>query len=169
MSYQESFPTANIKPKAHFLRHYPDMIRQFDPLVKTLRFESKHQYLKSFSQMTKNRKNVCQLSAKRYQFIMYLHYSKEYFLDHKSIHSFNFKETSCKALNYFDKNAVDDQLDFRTYDLLTQGSGVLFEGQRDLVGDDVVLNFCDEYQFGLVKSVLACREHFFFGLCYINY
>ena len=93
---------------------------------------------------------------------MYLHYSKENFLDHKSIHSFNFKETSCKALNYFGNNAVDEQLDFKTYDLLTQGSGVLFEGQRDLVGDDVVLNFCDEYQFGLVKSVLACREHFFF-------
>ena len=95
-------------PKAHFLRHYPDVIRQFDPLVKTLRFESKHQYLNSISQMAKNRKKVCQLLAKRRQFMMYLHYSKEYFLDQKSIHIFDSKETSCKALDYFDKNAVHE-------------------------------------------------------------
>ena len=50
----------------------------------------------------------------------------------------------------------------KTYDLLTQGSGVLFEGQRYSVGDVVVLNLCDDkYQFGLVKSVSAYREQTF--------
>ena len=35
----------------------------------------------------------------------------------------------------------------------------MFEGQRYSVRDVTVLNFCDhEYQFGLVKSVLANRE-----------
>ena len=76
--------------------------------------------------------------------MMYLHYSKEYFLDQKSIHIFDSKETSCKALDYFDKNAVHEQLNLEAYDLLTQGSGVLFERQSDLVGDDVVLSFCDD-------------------------
>ena len=64
LSYQENFPTANIKPKSHFLRHYPNMIRRFGLLVKTLRFESKDQYFKSLSQMTKRRKNMCQSLAK---------------------------------------------------------------------------------------------------------
>ena len=100
--------------------------------------------------------------AKRHQFMMYLHYSKEYFLDHKSIHIFDSKETSCEGLDYFDKKAVDEQLNLKAIDLLTQGSGVLFEGQRFSVGDVVVLNFCDdEYQFSLIKSVLTYREQIF--------
>ena len=39
------FPEANMKPKFYFLRHYA-MIKRFGPLVKTLKFEVKHQYLK---------------------------------------------------------------------------------------------------------------------------
>ena len=66
--------------------------------------------------------------AKGHQFVVYLHYSKEYFLDHASIHIFNSKETSCEALDYFDKKAVDEQLNLKTYDLLTQRYGLLFEG-----------------------------------------
>lgn len=34
-SYLESFPDANFKATAHFLRYYADMIRRFGPLVKT--------------------------------------------------------------------------------------------------------------------------------------
>ena len=78
--------------------------------------------------MTKNRKNVSKSLAKRHQFVIYLHYSEEYFLDHASIHIFNSKETSCEALDYFDKKAVDEQLNLKTYDLLTQRYGLLFEG-----------------------------------------
>ena len=37
------FPETNMKPKFHFLRYYA-MIKRLDPLVKTLRFEVKHQY-----------------------------------------------------------------------------------------------------------------------------
>ena len=35
----------NMKPKFHFFRHYAT-IKWFGPLVKTVRFEVKHQYLK---------------------------------------------------------------------------------------------------------------------------
>ena len=95
--------------------------------------------------------------------MMYLHYSKEYFLDHKLIHIFDSKETSSETLDYFDQKVVDEQLHLKTYDLLSQGSGVVFEGQKYSVSDVVVLNFCDdEDQFGLVKSVLAYREQIFF-------
>ena len=57
-SYLESFPDANFKATAHFLRYYADMIRRFGPLVKTLRFESKHQYFKALTHLTKNKKNM---------------------------------------------------------------------------------------------------------------
>ena len=57
LCYLKTFPDVNLKLKVHFLRLYSDMIRRFGSLVKTLRFESKYQYFKSFSHLTKNRKN----------------------------------------------------------------------------------------------------------------
>ena len=72
----------NMNPKMHFLIHYPTIIRRFGPLVKILRFESKHIYFKSSLSGNKNRKNVWLLLAKRHQYMMYLHYSKEFLLEH---------------------------------------------------------------------------------------
>ena len=46
-SYFEVFEHPKLKPKSHYLQHYPQMIKAFRPLVKTLRFESKHGYFKS--------------------------------------------------------------------------------------------------------------------------
>ena len=46
----------DLKPKGHFLQHYPKMIEIFGPLVKTLHFEAKHSYFKSCLAGNKNRK-----------------------------------------------------------------------------------------------------------------
>ena len=51
-TYCQLFPDANMKPKSYFLRHYPEMIKWFGPLIKTLRFEVKHQYLSKYQQNT---------------------------------------------------------------------------------------------------------------------
>ena len=56
--YMSKFPDVIIKPKAHFIQHYPQMISRFGPLVKTLRFESKHSFFKSALASNKNRKNI---------------------------------------------------------------------------------------------------------------
>ena len=65
-------------------------------------------------------------------------------------------------MDYHDKKAVDEQLTLNTGDLLTQRSGVVFEGCRYSVGDAVSLSFYnDDYLFGLVKSVLAFREQIY--------
>lgn len=42
------FPDHPLKPKHHYLLHYPDLILKFGPLIRvwTLRFESKHAYFK---------------------------------------------------------------------------------------------------------------------------
>ena len=45
--YISKFPDVITKPKAHFIQHYPQMISRFGPLVKTLKFESKHSFFKS--------------------------------------------------------------------------------------------------------------------------
>ena len=43
--YVSLFADVNLKPKAQFLRHYPEMIDRFGPLIKTLCFEAKYGYL----------------------------------------------------------------------------------------------------------------------------
>jgi hypothetical protein len=45
------FPNCSLKPKHHYLSHYPWLITQFGPLIRmwTLRFESKHSYFRKIS------------------------------------------------------------------------------------------------------------------------
>ena len=62
--YVSLFRDVHLKPKAHFLRYYPEMIGRFGPLIETLRFEAKHGYFKSLFNINKNRKNVFQSMLK---------------------------------------------------------------------------------------------------------
>ena len=90
--------------------------------------------------------------------MMYLHDAKGCFSDHQSRYIINSKETAPEALDYLEKEAIDAQVSPHTNELLTQGSGVIFERQRYSSGDVVVLGFCnDDYVFGLMKYVIACR------------
>lgn len=53
---QTLFPEQRMKPKHHYLTHYPRLITQFGPLIKvwTLRYESKHKYFTRVSASAKN-------------------------------------------------------------------------------------------------------------------
>ena len=54
-SYFEVFENAKLKvSKSHYLQQYPQMIKAFGPLVKTLSFESKHGFFKSTFSGSKN-------------------------------------------------------------------------------------------------------------------
>ena len=68
-SFTREFPEQHIKPKAHFLIHYPDQIKLFGPLVNvwTLRFEGELNYFKEIYATT-NRKKY----AKRHQMLQCL-------------------------------------------------------------------------------------------------
>ena len=63
------FPDNKLKPKHHYLSHYPSLTMQFGPLMKswTMRFESKHSYFKSCIRSAKNFKNITGLLAERHQ------------------------------------------------------------------------------------------------------
>lgn len=58
------FPETNLKPKHHYLRHYPALILKFGPLIRlwTMRFESKHSY---FKRCARNSSDVAGLSFSR--------------------------------------------------------------------------------------------------------
>lgn len=65
------FPDSPLKPKHHYLVHYPDLIVQFGPLIRlwTLRFESKHCYYKQCARRLRNFKNLCCSLAERHQLL----------------------------------------------------------------------------------------------------
>ena len=65
------FPEKPLRPKHHFLAHYPRLILQFGPLIRvwTLRFESKHSYFKRCARYSQNFINVCHTFAERHQLL----------------------------------------------------------------------------------------------------
>lgn len=65
------FSDKPLKPKHHFLLHYPDLIIQFGPLIRlrTLPFESKHTYFKQCARKLHNFKNLCSTLAERHQLL----------------------------------------------------------------------------------------------------
>ncbi|XP_055021248.1 uncharacterized protein LOC129412157 [Boleophthalmus pectinirostris] len=65
------FPSTTLKPKHHYLRHYPALILKFGPLIRlwTMRFESKHSYFKTCARNLKNFKNLCFTLSQRHQML----------------------------------------------------------------------------------------------------
>lgn len=59
-SRETLFPETNLRPKHHYLRHYPGLMLNFGPLIKVwaMRFESKHSYFKRCARQLKNFKNL---------------------------------------------------------------------------------------------------------------
>jgi len=80
--FHTAFPGSRIKPKHHYVEHYPQLIKEFGPLVNyhTIRFEAKHGFLKRIVHQTMNFKNLCYTLAHRHQlFLTYLLASDSYF------------------------------------------------------------------------------------------
>lgn len=67
----QNFPDNPLKPKHHYVSHYPELIFQFGPLIRlwTLRFVSKHTYFKQCMRKLRNFKNPCSTLAERHQLL----------------------------------------------------------------------------------------------------
>ena len=65
------FPDVKLRPKHHYLSHYPMLTRNFGPLIRlwTMRFESKHQFFKRCMRNSRNFINVTGMLAKRHQML----------------------------------------------------------------------------------------------------
>ncbi len=77
---QSAFPGFRLKPKHHFVEHYPQLIKAFGPLsdVWTMRFEGKHKFFKKVIRESQNFKNVALTLAVQHQRMM------AYYLDSSS-------------------------------------------------------------------------------------
>lgn len=72
------FPNVNLRPKHHYMLHYPYLIRQFGPLrhLWTLRFESKHKYFKNIVKHCPNFRNVLYSLSDKHQMLQALQSSQ---------------------------------------------------------------------------------------------
>ena len=71
-----NFPHKKLRPKHHFVMHYPWLILQFGPLIHlwTLRFESKHRYFTTIVRPCHNFVNITQHLSHSHQMLQgYLH------------------------------------------------------------------------------------------------
>ena len=68
--FKQLYPEEKIKPKQHYLVHYPRCIRKVGPLVKfwVMRFEAKHNFFRRLSHVVCNFKNICKTMAYRHQY-----------------------------------------------------------------------------------------------------
>lgn len=68
--FQEVFPDCELKPKHHYLEHYPYLICLFCSLVDlwTMRFEAKHSFFKRVARSVRCFKNVLLSLSERHQY-----------------------------------------------------------------------------------------------------
>lgn len=66
---KQCFPGINLRPKHHYIWHYPELIRAFGPLKNlwTLCFEQKHQEFKNRAKFCKNFKNITLTLSRNHQ------------------------------------------------------------------------------------------------------
>ena len=78
---QEVFPNLRLRPKHHYIEHYPFLIKCFGTLVHlwTMRFEGKHKVFKKIVRDTHNYKNVLKTLAERHQNMMAFYLSSQRF------------------------------------------------------------------------------------------
>ncbi|XP_066583375.1 uncharacterized protein [Prorops nasuta] len=74
------FPKIKLRPKHHYITHYPSLILHFSPLKHfwTLRFESKHKYFKNIVKHTQNFKNITKTLCQKHQYLQALRYKDLY-------------------------------------------------------------------------------------------
>lgn len=73
--YLKTFPEENLKPKHHFLEHYPWLTTAFGPLVNfwTMRFEAKHRFFNRIVRQTGSFRNILMTVARKHHSMLAYH------------------------------------------------------------------------------------------------
>jgi hypothetical protein len=81
------FPQCKLKPKHHFILHYPELTLQCGPLIRlwTLRFESKHSYFKKCARSAQNFKNITKTLSEKHQLLQAFYSTGSLFGEHVEV------------------------------------------------------------------------------------
>lgn len=149
---KDSFSDVKLRPKHHFILHYPYLIRKFGPLrhLWTLRFESKHKYFKDIIRRSPNFKNILLSLSTKHQLLEAL---------------------SSNDQNLYCDKAVSDN--FKQFDITNYPSYWLDLLNKDLLSDFRFITE-DLYFRGIIyrKHMFVCYNkdlHGIYSLCQIKY
>lgn len=145
----------HLKPKFHFLLHYPDMFKKFGPLTQvwTMRFESKHRIFKVAARASCNKMNICKTTAIRNQLT----------LNHMFLSDEPFKFFSCgrkSALKLIDMQSLV-KADIITSSFIAKNFSVPFvveDGINFHIGDVLLVDIAfevEDMEFVKVDSIFV--------------
>nr|XP_054591281.1 uncharacterized protein LOC129155120 isoform X1 [Nothobranchius furzeri]XP_054591300.1 uncharacterized protein LOC129155133 isoform X1 [Nothobranchius furzeri]XP_054591301.1 uncharacterized protein LOC129155133 isoform X1 [Nothobranchius furzeri]XP_054591321.1 uncharacterized protein LOC129155141 isoform X1 [Nothobranchius furzeri]XP_054591322.1 uncharacterized protein LOC129155141 isoform X1 [Nothobranchius furzeri]XP_054591360.1 uncharacterized protein LOC129155163 isoform X1 [Nothobranch len=159
--YLELFPDRHLKPKHHFMLHYPRAIRKLGPVVHfwSMRFEAKHGFFKRVSHVTCNFRNICKTQAYRHQIMMcYTLLSGQMFC-----HEFEVGPGYTKLLG-----TIEDfekvKSGFEGVAVITDvylPSWIKYKGTSYRTGMTLFMSHTDdcEPQFGTIQSIVVLRSN----------
>ena len=167
------FSNINMRPKHHYMTHYPYLMRQCGPLIKlwTMRFENKHQFFKRIANRCKIFINITKLLSERHQ----LHQSSLY-LDRfpnditsekifpliPSMYTINFqhdykffsKSIDIKGITYKENSCVvlRTDIDFNVI-VLKISEFFIKENYKNVLFYGVTTSFWFNYKIGIYESI----------------
>lgn len=163
---KEVFPDFKLRPKHHYIEHYPDLVRCFGPLIHlwTMRFEGKHRFFKRVVHDTQNFKNVLKTLADRHQYMVAYHLSASgFFKPHQQ--TSNVSSALVSTLPNVAKTYIEQ---ITSSDIIYSTSKVCIDGTDYDVGmflsvgqEGGLPSYCRIEQVLLVNSsiVFICQEH----------
>lgn len=156
-SLNEKFTNA-MKPKHHFMLHYPSIMRQVGPLwnISCMRFESKHQEAKKISHSAICRINVCRTIALKHRLIFnYRLFSK----------NSNYPPLLVNNIKKVHLNSIPDALNIAKllpHDFLNENvhiTNCIQILEKTIKENSVVVNFSEfGEQFSVVKHIILNEE-----------
>lgn len=159
--FLELYPERHLKPKHHFMLHYPGAIRKLGPVIHfwCMRFEGKHGFFKRVSHVTCNFRNICKTQAFRHQIMMcYTLLSGQLFT-----HDLEVGQGSTTLLGTMDdfdkvKSGFGDVAVFTEVYL---PSWIKYKGTRYRPGMTLLVSHSadGEPQFGTIKSIVMVNSN----------
>ncbi|CAI6360173.1 unnamed protein product [Macrosiphum euphorbiae] len=149
------YSKSNLKPKFHFLTHYPSMIRKHGPVVHlwSMRFEAKHRVSKISARSSFNRRNICLTLAIKHQLQL-----NKLFNHGKLCSTVNIGPT--KFINPSKLRQIQVELNLRTEKPLTRINWAEIKGTHYRVNSILTEDLNDDKpNFVMIKNIFLYGSH----------
>lgn len=162
-NFKKLFPSNLLKPKHHFLLHYPLHILNYGPPIRywCFRFEAKHRFFKEVARYCKQFRNPPFTLANSHQLYQcYLHQSDQGYL--KSQFECPSSESLCLGDLNFEALRAMKKLEI-SLDVLFQANTVIIKGTAYTLQMFVVVDFINgDIVFGEILKILVYKERAWF-------
>jgi hypothetical protein len=152
--YVQIFPNEPCTFKLHFIEHYVEAIENYGPLTEcwTMRFEAKHQYIKSIVKRSHNFINPWKHIAMKTALMLHFNLSSEHFFNIDNCSSVTEKNLEDLELNlrHHISNRNPKITTINTYTNIEYNGVVYKEKSAVFLKDDGVNNIL----FGLINSIM---------------